>query len=120
VVEGSESEITIQKKADPDDSASPGAGLSSYNFTKDYGNVTSVKFPGQSHLHGRYTLDPGETNRSNVTDLPEDFLIVVVVHYNNRVTSLISATCGGDLVYFRVTMRDYGSDSAYDCDEGAF
>ena len=115
VVEGSQTEVTIKKKDDPDDSASPDAGLSSYNFTKDYGNVTSVKFPSRHRLHGRYILAPGETSLSNISDLPKNFRVMVVVYYKNRVTSLVSATCDSDFVYLGVTMRYYGSDNVYDC-----
>lgn len=120
VVEGSQNEITIQKRNDADDSASPGAGLSTYKLDGDYGNVTSVKFPGRNRLHGRYVLRPGETKRSNISNLPENFMVVVVIHHNNRVVSLVSSTCDGDLVYLGVTMRYYGSDSVYDCNEGIF
>jgi len=98
-----------------------GAGGIATNNPGDNFTYTTVKLPDSARHHGQYTLKPGWTNRSNISDLPEDFAVVVTVRNNeNNTVSWVSSTCSGDLVYLRVTMRHYGSDSAYDCDEGAF
>ena len=91
-------------------------GLSTYDpGVNQY--YTSVEPPDSARLHGRHTLEPGETNISNIStsNLPEDFAVVVVVHQDNGIASWVTATCSGDLTYFGVTMRYYGSDSVYDC-----
>ncbi|MFC4451524.1 hypothetical protein [Halorussus aquaticus] len=120
VVEGPLTDVTIRKGDGDVDSASPGEGLSTYEFGPDYGTVTSVELPESSRLHGRYTLAPGETRRSSVGNLFGNPTIVVVVSTDDRVVSLVTANCGGDLVFFDVTMRYYGSDSAYNCRESFF
>lgn len=91
-------------------------GLSTYDpGVNQY--YTSVEPPDSARIHGKYTLEPGETNISNITtsSLPNDFAIIVIVHRNGSVVSWVTATCSGDLAYFGVTMRYYGSDSIYDC-----
>ena len=91
-------------------------GLSTYDpGVNQY--YTSVEPPNSARLHGRYTLRPGETNISNISasDISEEFAVVVIVHHNDGVVSWVTATCSGDLAYFGVTMRYYGTDSVYDC-----
>lgn len=92
-----------------------GPGLATTEPTNRY--YTSVKPPDSARLHGRYTLEPGETNISNIStsSLPDDFAVVVTIHHNNGVVSWVTATCSSNLAYFGVTMRYYGSDSVYDC-----
>jgi hypothetical protein len=93
-------------------------GLWSHEPANRY--YTSVEPPAPARLHGRYTLEPGETNISNISNLPEDFAVVVTIHRNDGVVSWVTATCGGDLTYVGITMRYYGSDNVYDCNEGGF
>lgn len=90
-------------------------GLWSHEPANRY--FTSVKPPDSARLHGRYTLEPGETNISNIStsSLPDDFAVVVTIHHNDGVVSWVTATCSGDLAYFGVTMRYYGSDNVYHC-----
>ena len=96
------------------------AGLSTTKLNSHNNTVTEVKPPNTARLHGRYTLKTSETNRSNVSSFRDDSAVVVVISHNGTVASLVTSQCDGDLVYLRVTMRHYGSNSAYDCDEGAF
>jgi hypothetical protein len=113
-------EITIRKRDDEDDYASPGGGLSGYRFREHYGYVTSIELPpNRSRLHGRYSLEPGEKNRSLVENFTVGSTIVVVVSENDRVFSLVAARCGGGtLVGLEVTSRPDpigGVRSAYEC-----
>jgi|AntDeeMetagen681_2_1112603.scaffolds.fasta_scaffold12173_2 hypothetical protein len=80
-----------------------------------YQAYTAVEPPNSARLHGRYTLNPNETNISNISSLPENFAVIVTIHENDDVVSWVSATCDGDLVYLGVTMRYYGSDNVYNC-----
>ena len=93
-----------------------GPGLSTHD-PGPYHGYTSVEPPDSARLHGRYTLKPGETNISNVStgSLPEDFAVVVTINHNDRVISWVTATCGSDLVFVRVTSLYSTSSSVYDC-----
>lgn len=93
-------------------------GLWSHEPANRY--YTTVEPPASARLHGRYTLEPGETTISNISNLLEDFAVVVTIHHDDGVVSWVTATCGGDLTYVGVTMRSYGSDNVYDCNEGGF
>lgn len=114
-------EVIIRKEGGEVDRASPGAGLSTYKLDDDYGRVTSIELPpNQSHLHGEYTLAPGENNRSSIADFETGSTVLVVISNDDRVVSLVTAHCGGDLASLEVTMFHYGSGSAYDCQGGLF
>jgi hypothetical protein len=96
------------------------AGLSTTKLNSYNNTVTAVEPPDTARIHGRHILKTGETNRSNISNFRDNSAVVVVVTHNSTVASLVTSQCDGDLVYLSVTMRHYGSDSAYDCDEGAF
>lgn len=114
-------EVTIRKEGGEVDRASPGPGLSTYKLDDDYGRVTSIKLPpNQSHLHGEYTLAPSENNQSSIADFETGSTVLVIIYNNNRVVSLVTAHCGGDLAFLEVTMFHYGSGSAYNCQGGLF
>jgi hypothetical protein len=121
VVEGvlDDKEVTIQKKEDGVDRASPGPGLSTYKLDEDYGYVTSIDLPpDQSRFHGNYTLTPGETNETLIENADTGSTVIVVIYGGNRIVSLVAAHCGNDLAFLEVTMFHYGSGSAYNCEGG--
>ena len=91
-----------------------GPGLSSHDPGVN-GYYTSVEPPDSARLYKRYRLETSETRISNITTFPEDFAVLVTVHNDGGVVSWVTATCGGDLTYFGVTMRYYGTDNVYDC-----
>ncbi|MFC6993813.1 hypothetical protein ACFQH3_20100 [Haladaptatus sp. GCM10025707] len=80
-----------------------------------------VELPDSARLHGRYTLAPGEENRSSVKELPADFAVVVVISRDEaEIISYVTAHCDGDLVFLDVTLFEYGPGSAYNCEGGLF
>jgi hypothetical protein len=91
-----------------------GPGLSTHDPGVN-GYYTSVEPPDSARLYKRYRLGTGETRISNISAYPKDFAILVTVHNNSGVVSWVTVTCSGDLTYFGVTMRYYGTDSVYDC-----
>lgn len=122
VVEGElrDEGITLHKRNGEVDSASPGQGLSSYRLDGDYGYVTSVEMPpDRSRLHGRYRLEPGETNRSTVGNFTTGSTLVVALSENGRVVELIAANCAGQaLGALEVTSRSDppgGASASYGC-----
>ncbi|MFC6993814.1 hypothetical protein ACFQH3_20105 [Haladaptatus sp. GCM10025707] len=123
VVEGEliNKEVRIRKKDGTVDRASPGPGLSTYKLDDDYGFVTSIELPSnRSRLHNRYTLDPGNLNRSSIEKFETGSTVVVVIYDGDRVRELVAAHCDGDLVFVEVIMFEYGSGSAYNCEGGLF
>lgn len=82
---------------------------------------TAVELPDSARLYEQYSLEPGETNRSSIEELPGNFAIVVMIYQDrNKIVSWVSVTCDGDLAFLEVTMFDYGSGSAYNCESGFF
>lgn len=80
---------------------------------------TSITLPESSHLHGRYTLDPGEEGRSEIEEFSPDFAIVVIVYQDeNEIISWVSAHCGDGLGGLKVNSYPdppSGVGAAYSC-----
>lgn len=96
-----------------------GPGLSTYDPGVRH-VYSRVKLPNSARLHGQYTLNPSETNVSNISTSSTNFAVVVTVRRSDGIVSLVTATCGGDLTYVEVASRYSGSGSVYDCNEGLF
>lgn len=110
-------EVTIRKADGTVDSTSPGAGLTTYDFTPAFGRVTSIDMPrGRSRLAGRHVLEPGETNRRSIEEFEARDTILIVVRTDIRVVAMVTMSCRGDLVYVDVTMRAYGTETAFNCE----
>lgn len=110
--------VTIRRPTGGDYTSDIDPGLSTHD-PGDYHKITAVEFPESARLHGRFTLEPGETNESEITEFPTDFAVVVVIYHDDHVISRVSSTCDGTLVYFEVASRYDGSSSAYNCQGGS-
>lgn len=95
------------------------AGISNHKLNSYNNTVTGIEPPDTARTHGRYVMDPGETNLSNITNFKDDSAVVVVIYHNSTVASYVTSQCDGDLVAVRVMMHYYGASGAYDCDGGA-
>lgn len=82
---------------------------------------TAVELPESARLRGRYTLKPGEQNRSSIDEFPTDFAVIVVIYQDeNEIVEWVSDHCDGDLGFVEITMFDYGSSTASNCEGGLF
>lgn len=108
--------VTIRRNTSYDYKADIDEGLS----TRDPGPshpITAVEFPASAQLHGRYTLKPGETDQTSITEYPKNPAVVVVIYHGNRVIRWISANCGdSELAYLGVFSQYNGSTSEFVCD----
>lgn len=111
--------VTVRRSTGYDYTEDINPGLSTRE-PGDYHTVTAIEFPDSARLHGRYTLDPGEMNRSEIEEFPSDFAVYVVIYRDEHVVSRVSAHCDGNLVFLEVTMFHYGSSSAYNCEGRLF
>lgn len=111
--------VTVRRETGGDYVDDIGPGLSTRE-PGEHHDMTAIEFPSSARLRGRYELRSGDENRSQITDFSDDFAVVIVIYQGDYVASYISAHCGGDLVFVDVTMFEYGSGSAYNCEEGAF
>lgn len=111
--------VTVRRSTGYDYTDDINPGLSTREPGDDH-TVTAIEFPDSARVHGRYTLEPGEINRSEIHEFSSDFAVYVVIYQNEHVVSRVSAHCDGDLVFLEVTMFHYGSGSAYNCEGGLF
>lgn len=95
--------VTVRRDDGENYTTDIGEGLSNRN-SGDYHVYTAVEPPGSAYLDGRYTLAPGEQNRSSIepgvldSDSEEKFppyfaVIVIVYQDENEITSWVSANC---------------------------
>lgn len=55
---------------------------------------TKFEFPDSARLHGRFTLEPGEVNRTTVREFPRNFAVVVVLYQDPGISGWwASANC---------------------------
>lgn len=81
-----------------------GQGLSTVGTSGEY--YVTVEPPESARLYGRYTLEPGEVNRSSIEELATDAAIVVVLHQNGKIGWWASVYCSdGVLVGFEAVTR---------------
>ncbi|MFC6734427.1 hypothetical protein [Haladaptatus sp. DYSN1] len=96
-----------------------GQGLGGGN-PGDNHTFTAVELPDSARLHGRYTLDPGEKNRSSIEEFHSSFAVVIVVYLDeDEIISYVTANCDeADFVALGVTSRPNppgGVSAAYTC-----
>jgi hypothetical protein len=77
----------------------------------------TVELPESAQLHGRYTLEPGESKQTAIDDLPVNFAVVVVVsRAPNEVVSYVTANCDDlNLAALRVTRTSDGVSVTHSC-----
>lgn len=80
---------------------------------------TSIEPPDSARLHGRFTVKPGEKNRSSIENFSQNSAVVVVLHQNDKIGWWASAYCSdGALVGLEVRSRpsQFGdAGAAYGC-----
>lgn len=81
---------------------------------------TKFEFPDSARLHGRFTLKPGEVNRTTIREFPRDLAVVVVLYQDPGISGWwASANCDDQaLVGLEVHTRPskYGdAGAAYGC-----
>ncbi len=70
-----------------------GEGLASHSPGENY-TWTAVELPPSARLHGRYELEPGEENRSTMSEFPQHFAVVVIIYQGeDRIIWWISSSC---------------------------
>ncbi|WP_167768566.1 hypothetical protein [Haloarcula amylovorans] len=77
---------------------------------------TSIEFPDSSHFQREFELAPGETNESEIENLPTNFAIVIAVHHGTEIIAVASTTCEGNLNYFEVRSDTDGASIAHNCE----
>lgn len=83
--------------------------------TKPY-SATSLTFPDKATLYGRYTLDPGRTERWSLQEPYPDTVFVAVIYNGDNVIEWVETHCGaGEKVGFGVTVHDYGASGSSGC-----
>jgi len=77
----------------------------------------AVELPESARLHGRYTLEPGESTETAIDHLPVNFAVVVAVYQDeNKIVSYVTANCDDlDLTALRVTRTPDGVSTAHSC-----
>ena len=121
--------LTVRRDDNKSSTTDIGQGLSNVD-SGNYHNYTAVEPPNSAYLHGRYTLAPGEVNRSTIKadDLnrtsgerfPPQFAVVVVVYQDeNVITSYVTANCD-DLALVGLGVHSYpdppgGIWAEYEC-----
>lgn len=79
-------------------------------------SATSLTFPDEATLYGRYTLDPGRTERWKMREPYPDTVFVAVVYNGSGVVEWQYTHCGrGEKVGFGVTIHDYGLSGSSGC-----
>lgn len=98
--------VTIRRSDGVTETWEIGQGVGSF---EPGGNRTYsiVDLPESARLHGHYTLSPGETNRSSITEFPRDFAVLVFVYQDeNEIIEWVRANCDdADLLYLDVRSR---------------
>lgn len=95
-----------------------GQGLSNHDTGPR--TVTKIDMPESARLQGRYTLKPGEENKSSIENFsPNSALVVVVSNKDGEIFSWVSANCDEqNLVGLEVTSYPTppgGVFAAYGC-----
>lgn len=78
-----------------------------------------IELPDSAYFHGRFTVEPGESNRTEIDEqhLPVNFAVVVTVYETeNHIQSYVTMNCDDlDLAGLRVTRTSYGVAVAHSC-----
>lgn len=94
-------------------------GALSTHSSGDYHAWKEVELPDSARLHGRFTIDPDEENRSSIDEFPRGYSVVVIVYQGDNSGWWASTNCGSQaLVGLEVHTRpsQYGDAWAgYEC-----
>ena len=97
-------------------------GDESVNYTVDQGSTTiqnpevnqftAATFPDSARIHGRYTLEPGESQLLSIENVAPDEAVVVLVYDEPEGTyrAIKSLSCGGAILGYKVSPESGGPD----------
>lgn len=109
------SNITVHRSTGGDYNTTEGRAGISTSDPGDYHDVTSLTFPDDAYLYGRYTLEPGATRTWTMAEPYARTVFVVVVYDGDRVTVWKSVSCDDVLYGFGVRTTSYGAVGSYSC-----
>ena len=112
-----DAESTVAVRADDGKTGnySVDAGLASTS-AGDAHTYTSIAFDESARRHGRYSLAPGEEARTTIEAFsPANAVVIVPYKRDGTFEGFVSSSCDDELTYVAVTLRSYGTDSAYIC-----
>ncbi|WP_435358600.1 hypothetical protein [Haloarchaeobius sp. DFWS5] len=84
-------------------------------------SIKRVELPSSARSYDNFRVEGGQRINDNISNLPSNFAIVVVVYQNkNRIISVVTANCGGAVLKgLRVTgdpNPEEGIYTAYSCE----
>lgn len=85
------------------------ANVSSYHVT------TSLTFPENATLYGRYTLAPGDSRSFNVTEPYRETVFAIVVYNRDHVTVWKTIRCSSRRWGVEVRATNYGAPGSHFC-----
>jgi len=78
-----------------------------------------IELPDSAYFHGRFTVKPGESNRTEINEqhLPVNFALVITVYETeNQIQAYTTMNCDDlDLNGYRVTRTSYGVSVTHSC-----
>ena len=91
------------------------AGISSTS-PGDVHTVTSLSFPKETNLYGRYTLAPGTTRTWTMAEPYGQTVFVIVVYTDDQVKEWGSVSCDNGVLYgFKTEVTSDGAPGTYHC-----
>lgn len=93
----------------------PGVGTTDPGGNRTY---TEVEVPDSARLHGRFTLESGESNHSKIEVLPRNFSLVIPVYRDeNEIVSYVTASDCDELALatLRVTSHRKNLSVTHSC-----
>ncbi|MFC7044528.1 hypothetical protein ACFQH6_03085 [Halobacteriaceae archaeon GCM10025711] len=110
-----ESPVAVQRDDGKFGNYSVDAGIASRS-SGEYHTYTGIEFGESARRHGRYTLAPGEETRTSIEAFsPANAVVIVPYRSDGTFEGFVSSSCDDELTYVAVTLRSYGTDSAYIC-----
>lgn len=108
--------IRVHRSTGGDYNTTAGTAGISTSHPGDTHTVTSLSFPDEVELYGRYTLDPGTTRTWTMAEPYSPTVYVIVVYTDDHVKVWKSVSCDDDTLYgFKVEVTSYGAPGAYNC-----
>lgn len=92
-------------------SISPGVGPTDPGDNRTF---TNVKVPATARFHGRFRLEPGESNQTSIKNLPRDFAVVISVYRGDNEHEIIgyaTATDCDDLALAKLRVTSHSMDA---------
>lgn len=109
-------EYTVRRSDGLNTTAAVNEGITVHD-PGDNRTFTAIELPDSARFHGRYAVEPDESNRTSVDDLPRNFVIVVVVYQDeDEIASYVTASCDDlPLAALRVTRIPEGVTVTHSC-----